>query len=296
MIYFYSAFTEFGGSTLILDAVVRLLNEGGIPTEFHGQHDWFTQLSPHNRRGYPATGEDDVLLSHMHSPRHRADVRKSIYVCHEPVSTFHSGRGACFGCGYEGVITGRRARSNRIWDCSKCKQRKFEYHSPGSHELVVFSSANHEVKSRTLQVCWGPSTVITNPIEVDFDWQPPKEKVAGIVGTVGERKQPHISIRRAQQAGFTKILLFGNKEDVYFERYIKPLLNNDIQYMGLVLDKQEIYSSVSEVFHYSSNEQAAMVLGECKVLGIPFHCSPEVLDWTPVPREQLFEQWKAILS
>jgi len=296
MIYFYSGHTNFGGSTLIIDSIVRLLNEGGVPALFYGKHPWFESLSRFNKaEGFPPVQPDDMLVCHYYVPEKRPNVRKSIYATHEETSPipFRIGRYLCSRCGGEMVT---RLTKKDMAVCLHCHKRQAKFVGLGVFDHVVFSSIAHEKKCRAAQRDWGPSTVIPNPIEVDFEWRPPKEPVAGIIGTINSRKAPHVSIEKAREAGFKKIFLYGNYENPYFETVAKPLFDDDVVYKGLVSDREEMYNSISAVFQYSLQEQASMVLGECKKLGIPFHCSDAVHDWDLATHEEIFDAWCEVLK
>ena len=243
VIYVWSGHTNFGGSTLLIDAVVRRLNEAGIPATFHGESEWFTKLSPYNKaEPLPPLTEDDVFVGHLYRLRRRPPVKKALLILHE----------------------------DREFPLSR--------KTAGGYDIVVFSSPNHEKKVRARQRYDRPGVIIPNILEVDFTWRPPKTKAAGIIGTVCARKATHVSIQKALEAGYENVYLYGNTDPIYFEEFVKPLLSEKVQFKGLTDDKKQMYNSVSEVFHYSTEEQACVVLGECKKLGIPFHCSEAVED------------------
>jgi len=296
VIHFYSGFSEFGGSTLIINSVVRLLNEASVEARFWGPDPWFEKLSPYNHKGFPPLAPDDVLVCHMHAPITRPNVRKNIYYCHEETAEFRKAKFFCESCCIETV--GRfHAHSVDSGVCRVCRKRVAKYLGPLQFDHIVFSSVNHEKKSRSVQPRWGPSSIIPNPIEINFEWKPPEIPTAGVIGRLERRKQAAVSIRKAQEAGFERVLLFGNEAgDGYFQEEIEPLLDANVQWMGLVDDREAMYRSVSEVFHYSSKEQAAMVLGECKKLGIPFHCSEAVHDWDLYSDEYIVRAWLELLE
>lgn len=296
MIRFYSSHTGFGGSTYILSSVVRLLNEAGIDARFHGRDPWFERLTPYNiADGFPKLRPEDTFVCHMLALLERPNVRKSIFVTHEETWGFVVANFKCPECGTAGVYK-HRAGSSLPAVCRPCAKRTAEFTGLVAFDHVVFSSVAHEKKSRGLQTNWGTSSVVPNPVEVAFTWEPPSEPVAGILGSVEPRKAPHVSIRKAKEKGFKKILLYGTKEPEYFDEYIAPLLSDDIRYMGLAEDRAAMYNSVSEVFHYSTREQALMVLGECKKLGIPFHGSSDVHDWDLYSDEHIVGAWRDLLE
>jgi hypothetical protein len=55
------------------------------------------------------------------------------------------------------------------------------------------------------------------------------DKVAGVIGSIDENKQTHISIQRALDDGCEKVYVFGQVTDVYYyENYVKKLIDNNI--------------------------------------------------------------------
>jgi len=278
--------------------VTTLLNRAGVDAAFYGDDPWFTQLSPYNlAEGFPELSRDDTLVFHGGVASDldlvaRPDVRKSVYMTHEEVYAFRSRRFLCPNCGVE--TSGRTSKTR--FACRLCHKRVAEFVGLTAYDVVVFSSEAHERKSREAQPCWGPSVVIPNPIVVDFKWRPPEIPTAGIIGRLEPRKQPHVSVKEAQSKGFERILLYGEKDEAYFEQHIEPLLSDQVQYLGLCMDREKMYNSISEVFHYSTQEQALLVLGECKKLGIPFHGSDAVLDWELETDEAIVRTWRNLLE
>ncbi len=295
MIYFYSEVTHAGGSTIILSRDVELLNAAGVPAFFYGPDPWFEALSPYNKVGsLPELKPEDTLVCHFHDLSSRPNVKKCIFVTHEETFPFRAGVFRCSVCGADTVRKIVRGSEPQV--CRPCSKRTAFFRRLAAFDHVVFSSVAHARKSLASQAHWGQWGVIPNPIDVPFEWGPPAEPVAGIIGRLEHRKQPHVSIREAQAHGFQKILLYGEKDDGYFDEHIAPILDADIQHMGLCMDREAMYNSISEVFHYSTQEQALMVLGECKKLGIPFHGSAAVHDWDLASDADIVGAWVNLLA
>ncbi len=294
MIYFYSGITHNGGSTMILSRDVELLNEAGVPALFVGPDPWFERLSQYNKAGpFPKLRYEDSLVCHLHDLTTRPDVRRCLFVAHEETFHFQAGLFICDVCA---VTTTRKIRTGGgLGVCKVCSKRRATFTRLAAFDHVIFSSEAHAKKSHAAQMHWGEWSVIPNPVEVDFTWEPPTEPIAGVIGRVEHRKQPHVSVREAQARGFKKVLLYGDKDDAYFDEYIAPILSPDVRYLGLCMDRKAMYDSVSEVFHHSAHEQALMVLGECKKLGIPFHGSAAVHDWDLASDADIVGAWVGLL-
>lgn len=295
MIYFYSGHTRFGGSTFIINSVVKLLNSAGMPTLFYGPHSWFTGLSAYNRaERFPPLTPKDIFVCHFFEPHERPNVHRSIAYIHEDAKNFRF-RFRKFYC-EKCKINKITEYSNELPVCDRCG-RSTAFIGLKVFDHLVISSVNHEKKYKESQLLLGSTSIIPNPIEINFTRKPPAEPTAGIIGTVEGRKAQHVSIQKAKEAGFKKILLYGPKNPVYFDQYIKPLLDTQVMYKGVCDDRESMYNSISEVFHYAKYEQACMVQGECKKLGIPFHCDTQnVPDWDLYSNEQIIGLWKEILK
>jgi hypothetical protein len=65
------------------------------------------------------------------------------------------------------------------------------------------------------------------------------KNIAGIIGTIEDRKQTHVSIQRALKDKCEKIYLFGHIGDQnYYDRMVRPLLNPRVEHFGHTTDKQ----------------------------------------------------------
>lgn len=145
-----------------------------------------------------------------------------------------------------------------------------------------------------------PSVVIPAVID-DIQWVNPENKTAGVIGSIDEHKQPHVSINRAFEDGFEKVLLFGEITDkVYFDEVIAPLmLSKKIVLMNHCEDKQEMYASVEAVYHSSKRECLPTVQGECMRAGIPYfglECNLRSVDDYEFDSKNILNKWKSVLK
>ena len=145
-----------------------------------------------------------------------------------------------------------------------------------------------------------PSVVIPGIID-EIEWENPKNNTAGVIGSIDEHKQPHVSIQRALEDGFDKILLYGQITDKpYFDEMIAPLLTSEnVQLMNHCEDKHKMYSSIEAVYHSSKRECLPTVQGECMRAGIPYfglECNMRSSDDYEFDNKEILNKWKKILK
>lgn len=145
-----------------------------------------------------------------------------------------------------------------------------------------------------------PSVVIPGVID-EVLWSNPSNKTAGVIGSIDEHKQTHVSVQRAFEDGFDKVLLYGKVSDLpYFNEMIAPLLNSDnVQIMKYCEDKEQMYGSVEAVYHSSKRECLPTVQGECLRAGIPYfglECNMRSSDDYEFDDKEILNKWKSILK
>ena len=124
-------------------------------------------------------------------------------------------------------------------------------------------------------------------------------KVAGIIGSIEDRKQTHISIQRALKDKCTKIYLFGKiGDEKYYNAFVKPLCAHPaVEEYGHTEGKQEMYDMIGRVYHSSKGEVACLVKDECWSTHTEFFGGEEteniVADMT---NEEIIERWKTVLE
>jgi glycosyltransferase involved in cell wall biosynthesis len=163
--------------------------------------------------------------------------------------------------------------------------------------MLVFSHEEHrKYHSRYL----GPYTTIPNPKENLI----PKDKneldlVAGVIGTVEERKQTHRSIERALEDGCTKIIVYGKVlQSEYFNKFVKKYtLHPYVEFRGFTNSKQEMYDSIGRVYHSSIGEVACLVKDECHYTNTKFFgCDQTTHEVSSLTNDEIFNLWKNVLK
>jgi len=138
-------------------------------------------------------------------------------------------------------------------------------------------------------------SVIIPPIVETLKWKNPHNGVAGVVGSVDENKQTHMSVQRAITDGYAKIKLFGEGNDrLYFDESVRPLLDAQAEVIleGHQDNREAMYGQVEVVYHSSRSETFGLVEAECSLAGIPFNGpsnNPAIVD-----KKEIYRRWKKL--
>jgi len=198
--------------------------------------------------------DDDILITHYLQLPTRPAAKKVILACHEKW-WFKVGT------------------INQYWDTIVFLHEEHrEYHKPFKGDSVIIPNLK-------------PNLI-------------PKEKkdlnlVAGIIGAIEERKQTHKSIQRAMADGCVKIKIFGHISDQqYYQKYVVPLLTEEVELMGFSDNKQEIYDSIGRVYHSSKGEVACLVKDECYLTNTEFFGNEETNNLvSTLNNDEIIEKW-----
>jgi len=140
--------------------------------------------------------------------------------------------------------------------------------------------------------------VIPNLLDPKLIENPPRptKKVGGVIGSIDRNKQTHISIMKALADGCETVRIFGKDTDLaYHAEYVCPILKDPrVMYHGVVEDKNKMYSSITDVYHYSAQETWGYIKAECQYLNIPFHCRNKH-DLVLTKTDDIINSWKEIL-
>ena len=255
-----SGYSEKGGSTTAFINLTNYFNENGINCTFYGPHEWHLDKCKSDSISNLKFEKNDVIISHFLNLQSRPDVKKIILSCHE-------------NWWYE------VADVKQYWD-----------------EVVFLHDKHREYHNRYL----GKFSIIPNLKENLFSIEKPElDKVAGIIGTIEDRKQTHISIQRAINDGCEKILLYGHIGDKnYYQTNVKPLMSNSIVIlMGHSTNKQDMYNSIGRVYHSSKGEVACLVKDECYLTNTKFFGNQETEnEISKLNNNEILQLWKQTLT
>lgn len=259
MIKIASGWSDKGGSTSAFIDLTNQLNTCGYETVFYGPHDWHLDKCKSGKLQDIIINKDDVLICHFLQLPSRPLAKKVILHCHEKWWFM------------VGDI-------KQYWDS------------------VVFLHTAHRDYHIKYQ---GDFTIIPNLkpdlISIEKD---NLELIAGIIGSIEDRKQTHKSIQRALADGCTHIKLFGQISDQdYFDKFVKPLLNDTIELMGHSNNKQTMYDSIGRVYHSSKGEVACLVKDECYLTNTKFFGNEETEnEVSTLSNDEIIKLWIKLLE
>lgn len=145
-----------------------------------------------------------------------------------------------------------------------------------------------------------PSVIIPGMID-EIAWSNPENNTAGVIGSIDEHKQTHVSVQRALNDGYKNVLLFGQINDKpYYDKEIAPLLcRENVIVVGYCQDKEWMYNQVEAIYHSSRRECLPTVQGECLRAGIPYFgmdCNLRNPEDYLFDDQQILNKWKDILE
>ena len=249
-----SGHSERGGSTTAFINLTNQLNMNGYDCTFYGPHEWHLDKCKSSKIEYVSVDENDILIFHFIPLNERPKAKKVILALHE----------------------------KNLFEISNMK--------PVWDEVIFLNEKHREYHSGYK----GPYSIIPNLKEtLEKKEKSHLKKVAGIIGTIDENKQTHISIDRAVSDGCEKIYLFGNITDInYYENFVKPKISDNIILMGHVENKQQMYDMIGKVYISSKSEVACLVKDECYSTGTEF-CGNDVTSHEPnvLTNNEIIENW-----
>lgn len=117
-----------------------------------------------------------------------------------------------------------------------------------------------------------PSVIIPNVLP-KLTKAPLGTNTAGVIGSIDSHKQTHVSIQRALNDGWKRVLVYGGiTEQLYFVNQVMPLFtkNWNVSIMNQFDDKQKMYDSVDCVYHSSKRETFNYIKAECELTGVEY--------------------------
>jgi hypothetical protein len=236
MIKIISGWSEAGGSTTAHINLCNALNERGVETKFFGPHDFSRGKCNFGNFSELSISEDDNLIFHFLQIPDHIKAKKIVLSVHE-----------------QNLFNLATTNLKKIDTIHFVSRHQSEYHNIKNYNKPYFILSNVMDK------------LLPNPKT--------KEKAVGIIGSIDENKQVHISIQKAIADGFKDITLFGKITDPkYFEIAVKPLMQKyKIKGPKFSENKQEMYDNITDVYFSSVKECKPFVIGECKLTGTNLH-------------------------
>lgn len=261
-----TGYSNPGGSTTAFINLTNLFNDNGIECILYGPNQWHLDKCNGEKLDIVRLDRTDDFICHYFHPKWqnilpRKYKGKKIYSCHE----------------------------TEVYPVKNVNYKKYDK----IHYVSEYQKDWHDVDYS--------SCVIPNVVD---DLKPSlkkSEKVAGIIGSIDNNKQTHISINRALNDDMKVILLFGKiTEPEYYEKEIKPLLdsNKNIIYVGHIDDKQKIYDLITDAYLSSLKETWCYVKKECELTETNFHGNT-VIDYVAgksLSNEEILQEWIKVLE
>jgi len=245
-----------GGSTTVFVNLTNYFNSNGLDCTFYGPQDWHMSRCRSDKLSELKLEEDDVLICHYINFAQRPKVKKVLFACHEK-----------WWFDFSKVTT--------FWDKAIFLHEEHRnYHSNYQGNSAIIPNIKEELR---------PS----DKSGIDL--------VAGVIGAIEDRKQTHVSIKRALDDDCEKVLLFGNIQDPgYYHEKVKPLIDDGkAVHSGYAKSKQKMYDSVGRVYHSSKGEVACLVKDECFSTGTKFFGNEETQNTVShLSNEEIFSLWK----
>ena len=255
-----TGFSERGGSTTALINLTNLFNENCIDCTFYGPHNWHLDKCKSDLISNLKLDPSDKVITHAVRPETRLPVDTVILASHEKW---------WFPVG----------KIPQHWDkVIFLHENHREYHEDYHGEYDIIPNLKEPLVSNTKKE------------NVDL--------IAGVIGTIEDRKQTHKSIERALEDGCEKVILFGKIGDEnYYNDLVKDLLNDPrVEMSGYQTDKQSMYDSIGRVYHSSKGEVACLVKDECYLTNTKFYGNEETNhEVSPLTNNEILEKWKQVL-
>jgi hypothetical protein len=251
-----SGYSEKGGSTVAQINLTNFFNDNGYDCTFYGPNDYHVDKCKSAYSNEIKFESDDIVICHVINLKERPPVKKVIYCSHEK-----------WWYDFSTVFW--------YWDeAIFLHQQHKDFHQNYTGNYSIIPNLKENLISKDKQ-------------ELDL--------VAGVIGSIEDRKQTHLSIERALNDGCEKVLLFGQiGNNQYFEDFVKPKIdNNKVILVGHNTDKQSMYDSVGRVYHSSKGEVACLVKDECYLTGTKFFGNKETEnEVSNLTNEEILKLWQ----
>lgn len=254
-----SGHSEKGGSTTAFIRLTNSLNDYGIDTTFYGPHDWHIDKCKSADIKDLKFEKDDTLIVHFLNLQQRPNVSKVILSIHEK-NLFEI------------------SKMTPFWDkVIFLNEKHKQYHDGFKGDFEIIPNITEELNSNE-----------KNKLD----------KIAGVIGTIDFNKQTHVSIQRALSDGCTKVYIFGSiSQPDYFDKFVNPLLSDDVIYYGHLEDKQMMYDMIGRVYLSSLSEVAPLVKNECESTGTKFFGNQATEhDQEKLTNEEIVKKWLKVIQ
>lgn len=260
MIKILTGYSEKGGSTTALINLTNKFNEANIDCTLYGPHNWHLNQCKSNYLQNAILNEDDIVISHFLKLKKRPNVKKIVLTCHEK---------------WWFDVGGIKEYWDEVIFLHK-QHRDYHFKYKGKYSLIPNLKENLVPKDKSKL-----------------------DKIAGVIGSIENRKQTHLSVDRALADGCEKVYIIGHVGDHnYFDAYIKDRLKNEkVSLVPYQTDKQNMYDRLGRVYHTSNGEVACLVKDECYLTNTKFFGNEETEnEVSTLLNEDIMNLWKNVLG
>lgn len=246
-----------GGSTFAFINLTNALNEAGYETILYGPHEWHLDKCKSGLLKDFKPSSTDSLIVHFLQLQSRPQCKNVILNCHEK-DVFE--------------VSNIKPFWDKIVFLNE-KQRKYHSNYYGSYNIIPNLKEKLIKKTKDKGV----------------------EKVAGVIGSIDPNKRTDMSIMRALNEGYEKVIVFGNVSDVYYyNSVVKPLIDehDNVFECGFVSDKEKMYDMIGAAFLSSKSEVASLVKDECETNGTKFYGNKATEhDVIGLTNDEIIKEW-----
>lgn len=255
---------NIGGSTVAHINLCNAFNERGIECKLYSPHFYhFDKCPSGSLQDVQITPEDNIIAHFLNLPPN-IKARKIILSVHE----------------------------QNVFDLSKVDFSNID---------MIHFVADHQKDYHKAEQYNKPFFILSNIMDKLSPNPKKRNKAVGIIGSVDENKQVHVSIMRAIGKGFKDITLYGKVTDQkYYEEKVLPLIRKyHVKGPKFAENKQEMYDSITDVFFSSKNECLSYVIGECKLTNTKIHLLENknyANGYYETDNEKIINKWKEVLD
>jgi hypothetical protein len=254
-----TGFSDKGGSTTAFVNLTNEFNKMGYDCTLYGPHNWHLDKCKSKLSNELTFSKEDILITHFVELGQRPFVDKVILSCHEK-NLYEVGE------------------KRQFWDTAVfLNETHRDYHSSYDGDFVIIPNLK------------------TNLVKID---KSDKSLIAGIIGSIDENKQTHISIERALNDGCEMVYIFGGINDsTYYNNSVRPLLSDKVIHKGHFENKQEMFNMIGRVYQSSISECASLVKDECYQTGTEFFGNNATNnDVSLLNNSEIMEKWIKLLE
>jgi hypothetical protein len=249
-----TGFSDRGGSTNVFVNLTNQLNKNGFDCRLYGPHDWHLDKCRSALTNEINFNENDILITHFVNLPERPKCKKVYLALHEK-NLFEV------------------SKIEPFWDeVIFINEEHRKYHKDYNGEYRIIPNLYEELKYKEKQ---------------DLDL------IAGVIGSIDENKQTHVSIQRALDDGCEKVYIFGRiNEEKYYYDFVHHLVEGKVEHIGQIENKQGMYDAIGRVYLSSKSEVAPLVKQECYQTGTKFFGNQATsYEPTKLSNKEILDKW-----